>query len=110
MKGCALAIAYKSDVHDVQPDDFTIFSVNHTCVWYQNTAFNVPSLPACPEGGCHCAWFWIHSVRPAASPPKQSVADVVRFPRLIAVPNKVRPRRPGGGEALRVTDKISTLR
>ncbi|EIW57516.1 uncharacterized protein TRAVEDRAFT_29586 [Trametes versicolor FP-101664 SS1] len=62
VKGCALAIAYKSDVHDVQPDDFTIFSVNHTCVWYQNTAFDVPSLPACPEGGCHCAWFWIHSI------------------------------------------------
>ncbi|KAH9850354.1 hypothetical protein C2E23DRAFT_323648 [Lenzites betulinus] len=62
VKGCALAIAYKSDVHDVQPDDFAIFSVNQTCVWYQNTTFEVPNLPACPEGGCHCAWFWIHSI------------------------------------------------
>ena len=63
LKGCALAIAYKSDVHDVQPDDFVIFSVNQTCVWEMHTKFQVPNLPACPEDGCHCAWFWIHSVR-----------------------------------------------
>ncbi|EJF64983.1 hypothetical protein BD309DRAFT_206196 [Dichomitus squalens] len=62
VKGCALAIAYQSDVNALQPDDFTIFSVNHTCVWYLNTEFEVPKLPACPEGGCHCAWFWIHSI------------------------------------------------
>ena len=63
VKGCALAIAYQSDVNALKPDDFTIFSVNHTCVWYLNTEFEVPKLPACPEEGCHCAWFWIHSVR-----------------------------------------------
>ncbi|KAI0635898.1 hypothetical protein C8Q77DRAFT_600541 [Trametes polyzona] len=62
VKGCGLAIAYKSDVHDVQPEDFAIFSINQTCVWWQNTSFDVPNLPACPEGGCHCAWFWIHSI------------------------------------------------
>ncbi|KAI0368587.1 hypothetical protein BV20DRAFT_968942 [Pilatotrama ljubarskyi] len=62
VKGCALAIAYKSDVNDVKPDDFAIFSVNHTCVWNMYTQFDVPNLPACPEGGCHCAWFWIHSI------------------------------------------------
>ncbi|KAI1797154.1 hypothetical protein LXA43DRAFT_1089047 [Ganoderma leucocontextum] len=62
VKGCALAIAYQSDVNALQPEDFTIFSVNQTCVWYLNTEFEVPKLPACPEGGCHCAWFWIHSI------------------------------------------------
>ncbi|KAI0714260.1 hypothetical protein C8T65DRAFT_694827 [Cerioporus squamosus] len=62
VKGCGLAIAYQSDVNALKPEDFTIFSVNHTCVWYLNTEFEVPKLPACPEEGCHCAWFWIHSI------------------------------------------------
>ncbi|KAI0090273.1 hypothetical protein BDY19DRAFT_1087507 [Irpex rosettiformis] len=62
VKGCALAIAYKSDAHDVQPEDFAVFSVNHTCVWYRFTDFQVPErMPPCPEGGCTCAFFWIHS-------------------------------------------------
>ena len=62
LKGCALAIAYESNVTKVQPEDFTIFSVNHTCVWYKDTDFQVPArMPPCPEGGCICAWFWIHS-------------------------------------------------
>ncbi|OSD06540.1 hypothetical protein PYCCODRAFT_1422767 [Trametes coccinea BRFM310] len=61
VKGCCMAIAYKPDVNDVQPDDFVVFSCNSTCVWEMNTKFEIPKLPACPEGGCHCAWFWIHS-------------------------------------------------
>ena len=62
LKGCALAITYESDVSKVKPEDFTIFSVNHTCVWYKDTDFQVPArMPPCPEGGCICAWFWIHS-------------------------------------------------
>ena len=61
-KGCALAIAYNSDPKSIQPEDFVVFSVNHTCVWSLNTAFDIPQLPACPEGGCHCSWNWIHSV------------------------------------------------
>lgn len=62
LKGCALAITYESDVTKVKPEDFTIFSVNHTCVWYKDTNFQVPArMPSCPEGGCVCAWFWIHS-------------------------------------------------
>ncbi|THH19240.1 hypothetical protein EW146_g1868 [Bondarzewia mesenterica] len=62
VKGCSLAIAYKSDARDVQPDDFTVFSVNQTCVWTRFTDFSVPQrMPPCPEGGCTCAWFWIHS-------------------------------------------------
>jgi hypothetical protein len=64
VKGCALAIAYKSDARSVQPEDFAVFSVNQTCVWHRFTDFQVPErMPPCPEGGCTCAWFWIHSVR-----------------------------------------------
>lgn len=60
--GCALAITYKSDVTQVKPEDFTVFSVNQTCVWTRFTDFQVPAaMPPCPEGGCICAWFWIHS-------------------------------------------------
>ncbi|PIL29836.1 transporter [Ganoderma sinense ZZ0214-1] len=62
VKGCALAIAYESDVSKIQPADFAVFSVNHTCVWTRNTTFDVPArMPPCPPGGCHCAWFWIHA-------------------------------------------------
>ena len=60
--GCALAITYKSDVTQVQPEDFTVFSVNQTCVWTRFTDFQVPArMPECPPEGCICAWFWIHS-------------------------------------------------
>ncbi|KAJ3568658.1 hypothetical protein NP233_g5568 [Leucocoprinus birnbaumii] len=62
VEGCALAIAPKSDAKQVNPEDFTIFSVNHTCVWYKYTNFAVPAqMPACPQGGCTCAFFWIHA-------------------------------------------------
>ncbi|KAH9945439.1 uncharacterized protein BXZ73DRAFT_96427 [Epithele typhae] len=62
VKGCALAIAYKSDVNDLKPDDLVVFSVNHKCVWTLNTEFEVPQLPACPDGGCLCTFNWIHSI------------------------------------------------
>jgi hypothetical protein len=59
--GCALAVAYKSDVNDVQPEDFVVFSVNHTCVWNLHTYFEVPAdMPPCPDNKCTCAWFWTH--------------------------------------------------
>ncbi|KAI0775034.1 hypothetical protein BD413DRAFT_292056 [Trametes elegans] len=67
VKGCALAIAYKSDVSQVQPEDFTVFSVNQTCVWTRHTDFQVPErMPPCPNGKCICAWFWIHSIEGGA--------------------------------------------
>lgn len=57
--GCALAIAYKSDAKSVQPEDFTVMSVNERCVRQRDTTFEIPSnLPACPDGECTCAWFW----------------------------------------------------
>lgn len=63
VKGCALAIAYTDNVTSIQPEDFTVFSINQTCVWSRNTTFEVPErMPPCPAGGCTCAWFWIHSV------------------------------------------------
>ncbi|KAK0476449.1 hypothetical protein IW261DRAFT_423578 [Armillaria novae-zelandiae] len=62
LTGCALAIAYKNDARSVAPEDFTVFSVNQTCVWTRFTDFQVPGrMPPCPDGGCICAFFWIHS-------------------------------------------------
>ncbi|KDN50638.1 hypothetical protein RSAG8_01136, partial [Rhizoctonia solani AG-8 WAC10335] len=59
--GCALAIAYKSDATQVQPEDFVVFSINHRCIWDRFTDFQVPAnMPACPDGKCTCAWFWQH--------------------------------------------------
>jgi hypothetical protein len=58
--GCALGIAYKSNVNDVQPEDFVIMSVVHDCIARQLQAFDIPALPACPNGKCVCGWFWVH--------------------------------------------------
>lgn len=61
-KGCGLAIAYTDDVYSLKPEDFTVFSVNHTCVWYKETYFDIPDdMPPCPDGKkCICSWNWIH--------------------------------------------------
>jgi hypothetical protein len=59
--GCALSVAYKSDIHEVVPEDLVIFSVNHTCVWNLHTYFEIPkAMPPCPNGKCICAWHWVH--------------------------------------------------
>ncbi|KAG8749125.1 hypothetical protein FRC12_013563, partial [Ceratobasidium sp. 428] len=59
--GCAMAIAYKSDVKDVRPEDLVVFSVNHQCIWTRYTDFKVPAkMPPCPNGKCICAWLWQH--------------------------------------------------
>ncbi|KAI0806128.1 hypothetical protein BC629DRAFT_1437619 [Irpex lacteus] len=59
--GTAIAITYKSDVNSVQPEDFAIISVNHDSVWNLWNDYQIPAgLQECPEGGCICAWFWIH--------------------------------------------------
>jgi len=59
--GCALGIAYKSNAGDVAPSDFLIFSVVHDCIARQLQAFDIPALPACPNGKCICGWFWVHN-------------------------------------------------
>jgi hypothetical protein len=59
--GCALGVAYKDNIKDVQPEDIGIFSVNQTCVWNLHTNFEVPkNMPPCTNGKCICAWFWLH--------------------------------------------------
>lgn len=86
VKGCGLAIAYESDVSKLKPEDFTVISVSlsmiiecdliciygtllnlikiaYDCPWKKNVDFPIPAdLPACPEGGCHCSWGWVHSM------------------------------------------------
>jgi hypothetical protein len=59
--GCALGIAYKSDISAVKPEDFVIMSVVKDCIARSLQAFDIPALPACPNGKCICAWFWIHN-------------------------------------------------
>ena len=62
VKGCGLAIAYKSDPHAIKPEDFTVISTNDKCPWRRSVDFQIPKdLPACPPGGCHCLWGWIHA-------------------------------------------------
>lgn len=59
VRGCALAIAYKSVYAEVQPADFTVFSVNHDCVTQNKTPFQIPAnMPSCENDSCICAWFW----------------------------------------------------
>jgi len=59
--GCVLGIAYKSNLNDVKPEDFVIFSVVKDCPARALQAFDVPALPGCPNGKCICSWFWIHN-------------------------------------------------
>lgn len=62
VKGCAIGIAYESNVTKIQPEDFTVISVNYTCPWKKQIEFQIPpDLPPCPEGGCHCMWGWVHA-------------------------------------------------
>jgi hypothetical protein len=67
VNGCAIAVTYKNVVADVKQEDFTVFTVNQTCVWYLNTTFEVPkNMPPCPireDTGleqCICMWGWTH--------------------------------------------------
>ena len=72
VKGCALAIAYKSNAADVTPEDFVVFSVNHVCVWNRYTNFPVPKdMPPCPNNKCQCAFFWVHSPNSGAEQSKR---------------------------------------
>jgi len=57
--GCGLGIAYKSNAKDVLPEDFVMFSIIHDCPKRQRETIDIPNLPACPDGNCICAWFWI---------------------------------------------------
>ena len=43
IKGCALGIADKNDVHQVGMSDITIFSVQKNCVYNKTTEFQIPA-------------------------------------------------------------------
>jgi hypothetical protein len=61
VRGTAIAIAYKADVHDIAPEDFVVVSTNQSSPWLRGVDYPLPPLPACPAGGCHCMWGWVHS-------------------------------------------------
>ncbi|KIL67972.1 hypothetical protein M378DRAFT_9212 [Amanita muscaria Koide BX008] len=58
--GTAFAISYQSDLSQVTPENLVVFSVRFNTPWKRVTTYDVPSaLPACPSGGCICAWGWV---------------------------------------------------
>jgi hypothetical protein len=55
--GTVLAIAYKSDVHDVKYEDLVVISVEKNTPWHRIAEYEIPAdLPACDD--CVCAWAW----------------------------------------------------
>ncbi|KAI3149179.1 CAZyme family AA14 [Penicillium roqueforti] len=58
--GTAFAISYQSDLADVTIDNLAVFTVLEHTPWKRIATYEVPAdLPACPEGGCTCAWLWV---------------------------------------------------
>lgn len=57
--GSAFAISYQSDLSKVTPENLVVFSVLHNSPWERVVSYSVPNLPACPPGGCICAWGWV---------------------------------------------------
>ncbi|KAJ7612109.1 hypothetical protein FB45DRAFT_939883 [Roridomyces roridus] len=58
--GTAFAIAYTSDINQVTEDNLSVFTVRYHTPWKRETSYDVPAdMPACPDGGCICAWGWI---------------------------------------------------
>ncbi|KAJ7071801.1 hypothetical protein B0H15DRAFT_87627 [Mycena belliarum] len=58
--GTAFAISYTSDIKKVTPDNLAVFTVRYHTPWKRITNYDVPAdMPACPEGGCICAWGWV---------------------------------------------------
>ncbi|KAK7035987.1 hypothetical protein R3P38DRAFT_2910054 [Favolaschia claudopus] len=58
--GTAFAIAYTSDINKVTPENLAVFTVRYHTPWKRLTSYDVPAdMPACPEGGCICAWGWV---------------------------------------------------
>jgi hypothetical protein len=58
--GTAFAISYQSDIKQVTPDNLVVFSVRYNTPWKRVVVYDVPAaMPACPPGGCICAWGWV---------------------------------------------------
>ncbi|KAL1729716.1 hypothetical protein EV714DRAFT_251236 [Schizophyllum commune] len=53
--GTAFAISYQSDLSKVTLDNLVVFTVLYNTPWRRLATYEVPNLPACPEGGCICA-------------------------------------------------------
>ncbi|BGP11317.1 hypothetical protein NBRC10512v2_007256 [Rhodotorula toruloides] len=67
LSGCALAVAYKTDIEEVGWDDLVIFSTNQTCI--------PERMPPCPGGHCICAW----QVSPQRSHSSSRLHDLFRL-------------------------------
>ncbi|KDQ08703.1 hypothetical protein BOTBODRAFT_559986 [Botryobasidium botryosum FD-172 SS1] len=58
--GTAFAISYTSDLSKVTPENLVVFTVRYNTPWKRVVYYDVPpEMPACPPGGCICAWGWI---------------------------------------------------
>ncbi|KAI0155446.1 hypothetical protein GGR52DRAFT_205975 [Hypoxylon sp. FL1284] len=58
--GSAFAISYKSDITQVTMENLAVFTVLEHTPWKRLATYQVPAdMPACPEGGCYCAWLWV---------------------------------------------------
>ncbi|KAF9005326.1 hypothetical protein BDZ89DRAFT_598361 [Hymenopellis radicata] len=58
--GTSFAISYTSDISQVNQDNLVVFTVAAQTPWYRETTYDVPAdMPACPDGGCICAWGWV---------------------------------------------------
>ncbi|KIX03945.1 uncharacterized protein Z518_07498 [Rhinocladiella mackenziei CBS 650.93] len=59
-QGTAFAIAYESDLGAISLEDLVVFTVLEHTPWKRAATYQVPAaMPACPEGGCTCAWLWV---------------------------------------------------
>ncbi|EXJ69370.1 uncharacterized protein A1O5_07406 [Cladophialophora psammophila CBS 110553] len=59
-QGTAFAIAYESDLSAITLEDLVVFTVLEHTPWKRAATYQVPAaMPACPEGGCTCAWLWV---------------------------------------------------
>lgn len=70
--GTVFAISYESDITRVTEKNLVVFTVkyqyvicfhaytlSHTSIstpFKLLATYDVPDLPACPPGGCHCVW------------------------------------------------------
>ncbi|KIY64670.1 hypothetical protein CYLTODRAFT_413158 [Cylindrobasidium torrendii FP15055 ss-10] len=58
--GTAFAISYTSDITQVNEDNLVVFTVAYNTPWHRVQSYSVPAdMPACPDGGCICAFGWI---------------------------------------------------
>ncbi|KZV88440.1 hypothetical protein EXIGLDRAFT_678929 [Exidia glandulosa HHB12029] len=57
--GTAFAISYNNNINTVAMTDFTVFTVLANTPYKRLATYSVPNLPACPSGGCLCAWAWV---------------------------------------------------